>query len=103
MKSSDKFYKLLQKFLSVFEALFLAVVKAYLNTQIGQGFLKKVVGYMVDKLYAETVDPLLEVLLVKIGYRHDVREGQVFVERLKKAQESGNATDYNSATDDIFR
>lgn len=100
--ASDQFYKFLQKILAVFEVLFLAAVKAYLNTAVGQGTLKKSVNWLADKLYDQTVDPILEVLLVKVGYRYDVKEGQVLIERLKKAEESGNASDYDRTVDDIL-
>jgi hypothetical protein len=101
-RSSEEFYKLLQKILLVFEKVFLTVVKSYLNTVVGQGFLKKVVNWMADKLYEETFKPVLEIMLVRAGYKYDVRDGEIFIERLKKAEESGNASDYDSTIDDIL-
>jgi hypothetical protein len=100
-RSSDEYYKFLQKILSVFSFVFLGVLKSFLNTQIGQGFLKKVVNWLADTLYDEAVKPALEVLLVRVGYKYDVKEGKVLIERLKQAEESGNATDWDSTVDDI--
>lgn len=102
MSPSDRFYSILKKVLSIFETILLAVTKAWLNTQIGQGFLRKVVGWMVDKLYDESLKPFLDVLLVRIGYRYDVKEGQILIQRLRDAKESGNVEDYNSTVDDIL-
>lgn len=102
IKTSEEFYKFLQKILGVFEGLFLAALKAYLNTQVGQGFLKKVVGWLVDKLYDQTIHPILEVLLVRVGYRYDVQEGKILIKRLKQAEESGNDSEYDSTVDDIL-
>lgn len=101
-QSSESFYKFLQKIYGIFETAFLAAIKVYLNTQLGQGSLKKIVNWLADNLYEQTMKPILEILLVRVGYKYDVREGQVFIERLKKAEEEGNAEDYNSTVDDIL-
>lgn len=99
--TSDQFYKFLQNGLSIGEDIGLKVLKAYLNTQIGQGFLKKIVNWVVDEVYAADVKPLLDVLLVRIGYGYDVHEGKVLIKRLKEARESGDVQDWNSTIDDI--
>lgn len=99
--NSEKFYALLQKIGSVFEDLFLVALKAYLNTTIGQGSLKKLINWLADKMYDETAKPILEVLLVRLGYMYDVKDGKVLIERLKKAEETGNASDWDSTVDDI--
>jgi ribosome-binding factor A len=100
-KTSETFYKFLQKLLSVFDVLFLGMVKGYLNTQVGQGFLKKIVNWLAENVYDQTIHVVLEVFIIKAGYKYDVREGKVFIERLKDAQESGNVEDWNDAVDDI--
>jgi hypothetical protein len=99
---SEQRYKVLQKIGKVVEDLSLIALKAYLNTQIGQGMLRKFVNWIAEKLFNEAAKPILEVLLIKVGYVLDVKEGQVLIERLKKAEESGNETDYNSTVDDIL-
>lgn len=100
-KTSESFYKFLQKILSVFETLFLGALKAYINTQIGQGYLKKSVNWLIENGYQQTLQPIIEVYLIHLGYKHDVKDGKVFVERLKAAEESGNADDWNRTIDDI--
>lgn len=99
--SSDKFYKFLQKILNVFNLVAKSFAKTYLNTVVGQGTLKKVVNWLVDNAYDQSVKPMLEILLVRVGYAYDVREGKIFIERLKEARESGNAQDWNTTVDDI--
>jgi hypothetical protein len=100
--TSEQFYKILQAILGWFNQLLLAVIKAYLNTQFGQGSLKKFINWLADNMYDETVKPILETLLVHVGYMYDVKEGKVLIERLKKAEEAHNEADYNSTVDDIL-
>lgn len=101
-KSSEAFYKFLQKILAGVNIAVLGAIKAYLNTQVGQGSLKKIVNWLAENAYEQTVGPILEVLIVRVGYTYDVRQGQIFIERLKQAEESGNASDYDSTVDDIL-
>lgn len=100
--TSEQFYKILQSTLGWFNELALAVIKAYLNTQFGQGTLKKFINWIADHLYDETAKPILETLLVRVGYMYDVKEGQILIERLKKAEEAHNETDYNTTVDDVL-
>jgi hypothetical protein len=100
-KTSESFYKFLQKLLSVFELILLGAVKAYLNTQVGQSTLRKAVNWLVDNTYEQTFQPLLETLLVRISYKHDVKDGKIFIKRLKEAEEQGNEDDWDSTVDDI--
>lgn len=100
--SSDQFYKLLSKITGFLSQFAEAFIKSYLNTQIGQGVLKRVIDFTVEKLFDEVVDPVLKVALVKIGYRYDVHQGKRLIEKLHRAEEEGNAEDYDNTTDVIL-
>lgn len=96
---SETFYNFLQKSFTIVESIVLDIFKTWLNTQIGQGFLKRYVNWLVDHGYEETLQPVFETLLVRAGYKKDVRDGKIFIERLKEAD---NAEDYDSTVDDIL-
>lgn len=96
------FYKVMRKIWEVTEGILVNSTKAYLNTVVGQGMLKKLIGYTVDKFFDELIDPIMQVALVKMGYKYDVKDGQRMIEKLNVAKEEGNAQDYNSTVDDIL-
>lgn len=98
---SDKFYSTLQKVWSILEQALLTGVKAYLNTTLGQGTLAKLINWFVPKLEDATIRPLVQAAMVEAGYAFDVHQGRVLIEKLKKAQGDGNASDYDRTIDDI--
>lgn len=100
--TSNYFYNMLTKIYSVIEALFIACVKAYLNTYIGQAFLSKFINYAVDKFRDEIINPLMTIVLVRVGYSYDVSQGRVLIEKLKTAEENSDASTYDSTVDDIL-
>lgn len=99
---SNRFYNLLLKIFSVFEHVFLTLLKAYLNTVVGQNFFKKAVNYAVDKAWDEVVEPFMKVALVRAGYSYDVKQGKVLIEKLKQAEEANDQDTYDSTVDDIL-
>lgn len=100
MKEST--YKIVKKILEFFEGIAAQFLKAWLNTTVGQGFLKKFIDFAVDNLMDEFVDPIMKTVLVKIGYRMDVKDGQRLIVKLNEARESKNESDYNRTVDDIL-
>lgn len=99
---SNRFYNILIKFISIFENILLAIIKAYLNTLVGQGFYLKVVNYAVDKLWDEVVNPFMKIAAVRAGYSYDVKQGKILIEKLKLAEDANDQATYDSTIDDIL-
>lgn len=99
---SDKFYNILTKIWEAVEKFLAVFLKSYLNTLVGQGSLKKVINFAVDNLFEEVVNPFMEVALVRAGYKYDVKNGKILIEKLNKAEEENDATTYDSTVDDIL-
>lgn len=100
--NSDKFYKIILKVWEVGQKPLIAGLKAYLNTVVGQGILLKFINFAVDNLFEQIIDPVLKVALIKIGYKYDVKNGERLIEKLRKAEEDGNAEEYDHTVDVIL-
>jgi uncharacterized membrane protein YGL010W len=99
---NDKTYNFFKKVIALLENVSAQFLKAWLNTVVGQSFLKKFIDFAVDNLMDELIDPILKTVLVKIGYRTDVKDGQRLIVKLNEARESGDESNYNTTVDDIL-
>jgi len=79
-----------------------AAIKAFFKTGAGVGFKAWLVTFVVENLFEEVAEPIIKAAFTYIGYSYRRVEGNIFVERLVKAQENNDETGYNSTVDDIL-
>lgn len=99
---SDQFYSWMKQLGALLEQGLISITKAYLNTSLGQGTLAKLIGWLVPKLEEVTLKPLIQAAMVEAGYKFDVHQGRVLVEKIKEAREGGDEAGYDHSTDVIL-
>lgn len=102
MKNSNRLYSFLLKLLSIVESVTLPLIKTFLNTTVGQGFLSKVFGWIVDKAWDEVAEPFFKIIIVRVGYAYDVKQGKILITKLSEAEANNDQDTYDSTVDDIF-
>lgn len=79
-----------------------AAVKAILGTAAGVGFKAWLVKFVVTELYEEAAEPAVKAAIVEGGFQIRKYQGGIVLRKIKKAQEEGNAEEYDRGVDDIL-
>lgn len=77
-------------------------LKKILGSSLVGGFKGWLVKYLATELYDEIGEPLIHYVFNEAEYQANIVNGKLIVKRLDEARTNGNASDYDSATDDIF-
>ena len=101
--NSETFYKLLKASSNFLLTVLEKLLKAYLNTTLGQGSLKWFINFIVKRLRKEVAEPIMAVSLIKINYYYDTKDADNKVKRLIKAHESENEDLYYTTLNDILK
>lgn len=83
------------------EKVIVALMKKILGSAIG-GFKAWFVQFVLENLWDEIVDPLLNAGLVELKYIKHKIEGSITAEKIIAARKAQNADDYNSGIDDLL-
>ena len=79
---SDKFYKISQVISDWLEANVASMLKTFLKTQYGGWFFGKIIDASVDLLSDKIVDPVTDVLVIRLSKKFDVERAKRMVERM---------------------
>lgn len=102
MNYSECFYRVSKKISEFIERLITEGLKAFLKTYIGHAFLNKIVDVAVNHLDKAVIDPIVDVLVIKISKNFDISRARKTIERLEKARNELNREDYNRHVDDLL-
>ena len=74
-------------------------LKKVLGSAYAVGFKAWLVKFVVENLWDEFVEPLMNAALIEVKYIKDKIDGKITAEKIEKARRSGDASAYNDAVD----
>lgn len=77
-------------------------LKKILGSAAAGGFKAWLVKFVVENLWDEFVEPLMNAALVEVKYIKDKIDGKITADKIEKARRSGDASSYNDAVDSAF-
>lgn len=83
--------------------VFKLALKKILGSAYAGGFKAWLVQFLIENLWDEIVNPLLNAGLVEIKYIKDKVEGRITADKIDKARKSGDQTNYDIAVDDVYK
>lgn len=78
------------------------MLTAYLKSQYGGWLLGKLIDHAVDQVDRKLVDPLVDVMVVKLGHKYDVTRAKKIIAIMEKANENFDEQTYRRASDDLI-
>lgn len=100
--NSNKFYKISQAISEWLEANMTTMLKTFLKTNYGGWFFGKIIDVGVELLSDRIVDPLTDVLVIRLAKKFDVERAKRMVARMELAKERDDEDGYYDATDDLL-
>ena len=99
---SNKFYKISQAISEWLEANIESMLKVFLKTKYGGWFFGKIIDVGVEMLSDKIVDPLTDVLVIRLAKKFDVERAKRMVTRMELAKEREDEDGYYDAVDDLL-
>ena len=99
---SNTFYNLVQRVTEFIKDKIFEALVVYLKSQVGGWLLGKLIDHAVDQVDKKLADPVLDVLVVKIGHKYDVARARKVIAIMERANETNDERSYRSATDDLI-
>ena len=91
---------------SILEFLKGRVVKLALKKILGSslmgGFKAWLITFVVENLWDEIAEPLINAGLVEIKYIKDNIDGKITAKKIDKARRSGDQDSYDAAVDELY-
>lgn len=82
--------------------MFVNFLKTFLKTQTGYAFLSKVIDVAVNHLDRKVIDPIVDILIIKIAKSYDISRARKTLDKLQKAKEDLDEDSYNRHVDDLL-
>ena len=99
---SNTFYNITKNITVWLEDTFVKFLKTYLKSQYGGWFFGKVIDIAVEHLDDKVIDPVMDVLAIRIAKKYDERKTNELIAKINKARENRNENDYNQHVDDLL-
>lgn len=99
---SITFYTISKKISEYLEGLLVKSLKAFLKTYTGNWFLNKLIDVAVNHLDEKIIDPIVDILIIKIAKTYDISRAQKTIDRLQKAKEERDEESYNNHLNDLL-
>lgn len=99
---SNKFYSVSKFIQENGEKLLEDFLKVFLKTNYGGWFFGKIIDVGVEMLSDRIIDPLTDVLVIRISKKFDVERAKRMVNRMELAKERGDENGYYDSVDDLL-
>ena len=97
---NNVFFEALKKYLK--GQVFKLALKKILGSAAMGGFKAWIIRFILENLWDEIVEPLMNAALVEIKYIKDKVDGKITAKKIEQARLSGDQDSYDSAVDELY-
>lgn len=99
---SERFYKIIKVISTALQNVFTEFLKTFLKSHSGYLFLNKLIDVAVNHLDNKLIDPIVDVLIIKIAKKYDINRARKTIDALERAKNEMDRDAYNQHVDDLL-